>query len=112
MAVDSRTLYLAKRFKDALVNEHGDRIMEVRVFGSAARGEAHEDSDLDLFVKVDIKDRPLVRAIINTACEISEEETAYRPALSPLIMSREHFDELLRRERRIASDILTEGLAV
>lgn len=112
MSVSPRVLDLAKQFKAAIVAAFGDRILEVRVFGSMARGDANEDSDLDLFVKVDQKDRPLVRGIVDAACEISEAETAYRPVLSPLVMSRDHFEELLQRERRIARDILIEGVAV
>jgi predicted nucleotidyltransferase len=92
MALSPFVRRVATRFKDAIVAAWGDRILEVRVFGSMARGDAHEDSDFDIFVKVVDKARPLVRSIVNAACIVSEEETDYRPALSPLIMSREHFD--------------------
>jgi predicted nucleotidyltransferase len=39
----------ARRLKDA----YGDRLREVVLFGSWARGEAHEESDVDLLVVLD-----------------------------------------------------------
>lgn len=102
---------IARRFKEKLQTACGDRVLEVRLFGSMARGDFHEASDLDVFVMVDSRELALVDAISTAAWETGYEmELPF--SISPLIMARDHFEELHRRERRIARDILTEGIAV
>jgi predicted nucleotidyltransferase len=41
---------ILKRFRAALDRLYGDRIERVVLFGSRARGDAHEDSDYDIAV--------------------------------------------------------------
>lgn len=49
-------------------------ILDLRIFGSRARGDEREDSDLDLFIKVDKLDRALREKIHNLAWEIGFEK--------------------------------------
>ena len=54
-AIDDPVL---RRFRAALDQMYGDRIERVVLFGSRARGEAHEDSDYDVAVFLkDLTDR-------------------------------------------------------
>ncbi len=41
---------VAREFADWLREELGDIVLDVRVFGSTARGEVHEESDVDVFI--------------------------------------------------------------
>jgi len=83
----------------------------MRVFGSAARGEERPDSDLDVFVMVDERDLDIDRTIVFAACDVYDElDLPF--IISPLIMTRQHFDDLVRSERLIARDILNEGIAL
>jgi UTP:GlnB (protein PII) uridylyltransferase len=43
---------LTKEIKDHLIDRYGDDIRQVVVYGSYARGEATDDSDLDVLVVV------------------------------------------------------------
>ncbi len=87
------------------------RLLELRVFGSQARGEAKEDSDVDLFVLLDERDVAADKAIAEA---VYETYTAYEYELflAPLIMSGAHFQDLVRRERLIARNILDEGVVI
>ena len=49
-------------------------ILDLRIFGSRARGDEREDSDLDLFIKVDKLDRALREKIHDLAWEIGFEK--------------------------------------
>ena len=48
-------------------------ILEVRVFGSRVRGDAREDLDLDVFIKVNDLDRSLREKIYGLAWEVGFE---------------------------------------
>ena len=57
----------AKRAKETLEAEFGDRLRFVGLQGSRARGEAHEDSDIDLVVlldRVDVGDLERYRTVV------------------------------------------------
>lgn len=87
----------------------GERLRDVRLFGSYARGEAHEDSDVDVLVLVDgLADLELGVAFGEAAYVVLETGMP----LSPIAMSTERFRELLRRERLLAKDIEREGISL
>lgn len=84
----------------------GDRLKDVRLFGSWARGEAGEESDVDVWVLVDhLDDRARDVAFGATTAVLFEDEVA----VSPTVMDEREWQHLLGRERRIARDILEEG---
>jgi predicted nucleotidyltransferase len=60
---------ILKRFRAALDEIYGDRLERVVLFGSRARGDAHEDSDYDVAVFLrDLADRP---AAMNRLADLS-----------------------------------------
>ena len=83
------------------------RLRLVRLFGSWARGEAGEDSDVDVAVVIEGLTRDEWRDAVSDAVDVELETGA---TLSPFVVSGEHFDLLVRRELTIARDILEEGI--
>lgn len=84
------------------------RLRLLRLFGSYARFEATEDSDLDVAVVVDgltIADRA---AVLDEVHRIEQETDFF---LSPFILSGERFDALIAQGDNVATDIATEGVA-
>ena len=79
----------------------GTRLTRLVGFGSYARGEATEDSDVDVLVVVDALSAADVREIDSAAGDIL---TASNVLLSPLVLSAARFDELRARERRLVAD--------
>jgi uncharacterized protein len=87
----------------------GERLRDVRLFGSYARGDANDDSDIDVLVLVDgLTDLEIGVAAGAVAKIILESKLP----LAPLPMSTERFDELRRRERRLAREIDLEGISL
>ena len=102
---------LARALRLQLEEALGPRIREVRIFGSRARGTARPDSDLDLFILLDTSDRQTRRRIGEIAYAL-EMEHDFDPPISTLVLGEAEFERLISRERRIALDILKEGIVV
>jgi hypothetical protein len=86
----------------------GARLQHLRLFGSAARYAASEDSDVDLAIVVPDLTDPERDLIVTT---VAETAGIFDVPLSPFVVSSAHFETLLRRGRAIAHDIVREGIA-
>ena len=89
----------------------GERIVDMRVFGSRARGQAREDSDLDILVLLDeatVKDK---REISDIATDIFLEQ--FLPfQLAPRVMAQADYNELQSRELLFPKEIERDGIPV
>ncbi len=82
---------------------------QVALFGSCARGERHEDSDIDVVVVVDgltIAEGHELDAMVG---DLLTERCVF---LSLFALSSEHLRELEGRELRIASELARDALPV
>lgn len=99
---------LVRAYRVLLEQDFGDRVRSVRLFGSRARGDAGPDSDVDVAVVVaGLTDHERARAI-DLALSAWREVGGQR--ISPAVWSDEEWEDLLRRERRIALDVAREGI--
>jgi uncharacterized protein len=85
----------------------GPSLRAVRLFGSRARGQGHEHSDLDLALIVEPGGRARRYAVYDLAFDIG---LVHGVELAPHVVEEPHFLELKRRERRIALEIEAEGI--
>ncbi len=77
------------------------------LFGSRARGDFEPKSDIDLAIIVPGLNRKMKNEMLERVAEI---ELRYLTPLSILVISKEDFESLKKRERRIALDIESEGI--
>ena len=108
-ALPPRVSSAIERFKALLMERFGMRLRQVVLFGSWARGEATEESDVDLLVVIDNlspEERREVHFLAYQADAVAEELVL----LSPLAYSTEQAEDLRARERRLLRDIDTEGV--
>ena len=96
-------------FKNRTLRAFPHRIRSIALFGSRATGRAESDSDYDVFVMVDTRDRNLVDCIFDIAYDIYMESNLTFD-ISPVIMSEEFFNARLSQERRIAREIKEQGI--
>lgn len=92
--------------REALVGVFGDRLREVVLFGSYARGEASEDSDVDVLVLIDGLASSELASVADVATRTSLERGI---PLAPLPMSTAHFADLRESGRALAREIERDG---
>ena len=80
----------------------GPELKEARLFGSRARGEGHERSDIDIALIVGAGGRTRRHMLYDLAFDVG---VAHGVELAPLVLEEQRFQELKNRERLIALDI-------
>ena len=106
--MDSRPTIL-RELKRSLESFLGDQLVSMVLFGSMARGDYHDQSDMDVAVIVHGLTRRLKGQILD---EVAKLELDLHMPLSVLVFSEEEFNHLKKRERRIALDIEREGISL
>jgi predicted nucleotidyltransferase len=102
---------LLARFRDELALHFGERLREVTLFGSRARGEAHEDSDADLLVVVDDLTESERAFVLDLSWRVAFEADEYL-VLAPLVYSSAQAGVLRSREKRLFCEIERDGVSL
>jgi predicted nucleotidyltransferase len=94
--------------RDRMRSRFGARFVEARLFGSDARGEQHDESDVDvLLLFAEPLDLETEDSIFDDVAAIDIRHKAW---ISPRILTRDAFDDMLRSELRFALDIDEDGI--
>lgn len=96
-------------FAADLHSRYGSRIRRLVLFGSRARGEGDEESDLDVAVIFADVDAPLRREIYDLATEV---RLMTEIPISPLVLSEEELAGLRGMGRGIAAALDSEGVVL
>lgn len=97
------------RFRDALRSLLGENLLSLRLFGSRARAEGTEESDLDVLVLVKKKDRDLCRRIVEESLEV---DLAYGTNLAPTVLSADEYRQNQEYGTPFYRNIEREGVSL
>lgn len=84
-------------------------LIDFKVFGSRARGDYDEYSDMDVFIEVESIDKELKAKISDIVWEVGFENCI---VISPLIFTRYEIEKSPLRASPIVENIAEEGVAV
>ena len=84
-------------------------LIDLKVFGSKARGDDDEFSDLDVFVEVSALDKKVRDLISEIAWEVSLENST---VISPLVFSMDEIENSALRASPILLNISEEGIRI
>jgi predicted nucleotidyltransferase len=82
------------------------QLVDFCVFGSRARGDAMDDSDMDVFIEVENLDKGLKERVQDAAWEVGFENFM---VISPLIFTRDELENSPLRSSPIVRVIKEEG---
>ena len=100
-AIDTFVQQLHARF--------GQDVIDVRLFGSKARGEAGPDSDVDILILVTRSNYDLKHAILWLAAEIS---LAYDVLLSTRVIPADAWEKMAQGETLFYRTVHAEGVSL
>ncbi len=103
----SKDYEVAKKLKERLSGVV--RLMDFRVFGSRARGDEDEYSDLDVFVEVPSLDKQLKEKILDVVWEVGFENFM---VISLLIFTKDEIENSPLRSSPIVKNIVEEGVVI
>lgn len=94
-------------FADRLTDAVGEHIVEIILYGSVARGEAHEDSDVDVLIVID--DESGRETVRDQASSIGiDVMVEYDVSISTMIQTPETMDE--HQESSFLQNVQSDGL--
>lgn len=103
--MDKKILKRIIEISDCLKKEyHAERVI---LFGSYARGEATEDSDVDILVIAPTKERFFERMATVLRCV---RDIRNGIPLSPIVLRAEEIEERIRRGDQFVEEILEKGI--
>lgn len=80
------------KLQNALLNHYGEKLSQVILFGSQARGEASEDSDIDVLVVLEDQTEAFAREYENWSDWVSDELLESGELVNLIITSRQRYD--------------------
>ena len=98
---------IAKKLKERL--SEIVQLIDFRVFGSRARGDADEYSDMDVFLEVESLNKELKEKIREIVWEVGFENFI---VISPLIFTKDEIEESPLRISPVVKNIIEEGVIV
>jgi hypothetical protein len=95
--------------KERLASRFGPDLLDVRLFGSYARGEADEESDVDVFVLLRKAGWAERKAVLDIAGDLFAECDLL---VSPTVFDLARYEEWRRQERPLVMDIERDGVRI
>lgn len=105
--MNKKDYLIAKELKKKLSNFLD--IVDLRIFGSRARGDHGESSDMDVFIEVESLDKEIKEKIYDVTWEIGFENFL---VISTIICTRDEVENSPLRASPILKNILEEGQQV
>ncbi|HIE29184.1 TPA: nucleotidyltransferase domain-containing protein [Candidatus Poribacteria bacterium] len=98
-----------KKFKLRLKEVLSDNLLEVKLFGSKARGDARKDSDIDVLVTILSDDWRICDVVYGIATDILLETEI---CVSPKVISQKEYTRLYNNGNPFIENVIREGIVL
>lgn len=98
-----------KKFRIKIEKLLPDKLIEIKLFGSKARGDARRESDLDVLVVISSGDWHIVDIVYEIATDILLETGV---CVSPKVITKEEYNHLHNVGNLFLKNVIREGIAI
>jgi uncharacterized protein len=109
MALTTEEKSALKKFKTNLEQILGDQIVNLKLFGSKARGDDRPDSDMDVLVIVATDDWHIRDAVYDVATDILLQRDV---CISPKVISKNRFNQLSKEGTSFIHNVSKDAITV
>ena len=109
MTLSAKEKSLLKQFKAGLEQAVGAQLIELKLFGSKARGDDQPDSDIDVLVIVVTDDSHIRESVYNIVTDILLQTDL---CISPKIISKDKFDQLRKENTSFIRNVSRDAITV
>ena len=86
---------ISKEYVEQINNIFADKLKKIILYGSYARGDFNEFSDIDVMILVDMPDEEIERKRSEVVSSICEMDNKYNVFLSSIVKDINHFNKWL-----------------
>ncbi|MDQ1317454.1 MAG: uncharacterized protein QG588_1106 [Candidatus Poribacteria bacterium] len=98
-----------KKFKEAVTKALGNEFVELKLFGSKARGDAREDSDIDVLVITNSGNWRLSDVVYHIVTDILLDDEI---DISPKVIGKEDYKRLYEKGYPFVKDVIRDGIVI
>ncbi len=109
MSVSAVEQSAINRFRRQLSQQLGNKLEKIVLFGSKARGDDRQHSDIDLLIVCNTDDWRIADTVYAVATEVMLDTDV---ELSPKVLTSGDYRRMERDETPFLTNVLREGLAV
>ncbi len=109
MALNTKEKSALKQFKADLEQSLSSQLIELKLFGSKARGDDRPDSDLDVLVIVATDDWHICDTVYDIATDILLQTDL---CISPKIISKDKFNQLRKENTSFICNVSRDAITV
>jgi len=89
----------------------GKKLYEIKLFGSYARGDFHDESDIDIMIILDVDDEGMNMSLDNVCKIASEIDLRFNVSILPILMRKHEYDRL-KKSYGLCKNVENEGVCV
>jgi len=109
MVLNSKEKSALTEFKAALEQSLGSQLIELKLFGSKARGDDRPNSDIDVLVIVATDDWRIRDKVYDVATDILLQRDV---CISPKVISKKKFEQLCKERTSFMSNVSRDAITV
>jgi len=109
MALSIKEKTVLKEFKTSLGQVLGGQLIELKLFGSKARGDDQTNSDMDVLVIITSEDWHICDVVYDIVTDILLQTDV---CISPKVISKNKFDQLNKEGTSFLRNISKDAIAV